>query len=237
MCEAYQGSRSDAPVTPIVVSMVREEWVEALDVRVHEEAQGKDNSRLLAVGRLSGEKGFDVLLRAVRDLVSSGRQVTLDIVGAGSEQEALERLIQELDLSNSVFLRGYVPFGEELLSYYRRADIFVLPSRSGEGVPQVLLEAMASGTPVVASAVEGVPYIINDGDNGLLVPPDDPGLLAGRLREVMDDRRLAKHLAIEGRTFVSAHTLERECEHIIATLERYWPQRLRTLEQSSNGLV
>ncbi len=224
---AYKGRHPDAPVVPIVVSMVRQKLVASMGEGEGRETREANCRRLLAVGRLSGEKGFDVLLDAVSSMVSGGRKITLDIVGEGPERAALERRITGLGLQASVTLHGYIPFGPTLLAYYRNADVFVLPSRSGEGVPQVLLEAMASSTPVVASAVEGVPYLIDDGMNGLLVPPDAPDMLASRVCEVLDDEALSTALAREGHAFVAAHTLELERAHIIGTLVRYWPQGLR----------
>jgi len=228
MQAAYQGGRQDAPVVSIVVSMVREAVVRQAAGSVSSGDPVNEGIRmLLAVGRLSGEKGFDVLLDAVSRLAAEGRRICLDLVGEGVERKALERQIVQAGLEGVARLRGYVPFGAELLDYYRRADLFVLPSRSGEGVPQVLLEAMATGTPVVATAVEGVPYLIKDGENGLLVASEDAASLAERIAELLDDRELADNLAERGRAFASVHTLERECDNIVSTISRYWSNDLR----------
>jgi glycosyltransferase involved in cell wall biosynthesis len=227
MFAAYKGSSDTAPVVPIVISLVRDELVSTPIGRRDATVSSRADARLLAVGRLSGEKGFDILLETVHRLIGEGRKVTLDIVGTGPEKVTLEELVSRLGLQRHVFLRGYVPFGEDLLDYYRQADVFVLPSRSGEGVPQVLLEAMANGTPAVAAAVEGIPYLVDDGENGLLVPSEDPDALARRIGELLDDPSLAERLGMNGREFVAAHTLEKERSWVVSNILRYWPQGLR----------
>jgi len=226
MLEAYKERDPKAPVVSVVISMVQEKTVAEMQLSEARARERGEPRRLLAVGRLSREKGLDLLLDAVHRLVGEGRKLTLDIVGEGVEKAVLERQIHGLGMESTVTLRGYVRFGDDLLACYRSAEVFVLPSRS-EGVPQVLLEAMACGTPVVAAAVGGVPYLIEEGENGLLVRPDDVEALAETIKKILDDPRLAEHLSCHGRHFVKEHTLEREREHILHTLSSYWRQRLR----------
>ncbi len=118
-----------------------------------------------AAGRLSAEKGFDVLLRAVAELVRRDVPVSLWIAGEGAARPALERLIHQLGLQQRVRLLGHL---SDLKPFYQALDVFVLSSLR-EGLPNVVLEAMALEVPVVATRVAGVPSLISPAENGLLV--------------------------------------------------------------------
>lgn len=122
-----------------------------------------------AAGRLAGEKAFDVLIRSVHRLVGRGIDVNLVIVGEGSERAALERLVRELSLGDRVFLPGWQA---DVRGYFEAMDVFALSSRR-EGLPNVVLEAMALEVPVVATRVNGVPRLVQDGRNGFLVEAGD----------------------------------------------------------------
>ncbi len=122
-----------------------------------------------AVGRLSGEKGFDVLIRSTHALVSRGLDVRTVIVGEGGERANLERLIRELDLGDRVRLAGWQA---EVRPYFEAMDVFALSSLR-EGLPNVLLEAMALEVPIVSTRVNGVPRLVQDGRNGFLVNAGD----------------------------------------------------------------
>ena len=131
-------------------------------------------------------KGAEVLLKAARELVSKGYRIRVLAVGP-FESEKYERHLKEmthrLGLDEIVTWTGFVENTQEMLL---AMDLFVLPSLFGEGMPMVLLEAMAAGLPVVASAVEGVPEIVRDGCEGLLVRPGAPSALAGAIRRFLD---------------------------------------------------
>jgi glycosyltransferase involved in cell wall biosynthesis len=103
----------------------------------------------------------------------------LAIVGDGPERGTLERLARELGIEKHVLFAGKVSH-RELLRWYAAADVFVLPSLS-EGRPTVINEAMAAGCAVIASQISGIPEQVTDGYNGFLVPPRDPGALAGKI--------------------------------------------------------
>lgn len=133
--------------------------------------------RLVAVGRLAPEKGFDVLLGAMGRLVAGGTDVHLEVVGAGPQQEHLARLA--LPLGARVRWLGPLP-RQELDARLAAAHALVAPSRR-EGLGLVALEALAQGRPVVASRVGGLPEAVVDGEDGLLVPPGDPAALAAAL--------------------------------------------------------
>lgn len=158
---------------------------------------GLSSNRCLigAVGRLSTEKGFDLLIRAVQTLIQSGRDVDLAIAGEGDEQANLERLIGELGLASRVHLWGY---RSDMRPVYEAMDIFALSSLR-EGLPNVMLEAMAMEAPVAATRIAGVPRLVQDGENGLLVQPGSKEDLAAALDLLVSDDRLRTRLAAAGR--------------------------------------
>jgi len=150
---------------------------------------------VVTVGRVSPEKGMDVLIQAFRMLRQNVEQVMLVLVGEGQERPSLERQVKALGLDRWVRFTG---FTETPGDYLEGADLFVLPSRS-EGIPNAVLEAMALGIPVVATAVGGVPEIITDGEDGRLVPPEDPGELAGAMAELLRDPQLRTRFIENGK--------------------------------------
>jgi glycosyltransferase involved in cell wall biosynthesis len=148
-----------------------------------------------AVGRLSPEKGFDLLIRAVAQLRGQGFDLHLVIVGEGEERPRLESLVRELGLEQSVRLLGY---RANLRPVYEAMDVFALSSLR-EGLPNVLLEAMALEVPVVATRIAGVPRLIADGTNGLLVGPGSVDELTAGIARLLPDAALRRRLAQAGR--------------------------------------
>jgi glycosyltransferase involved in cell wall biosynthesis len=145
---------------------------------------------VLAVGRLVEQKNHALAIRAL----ASVPDTTLVIVGDGPFRSTLERTAQEAGVADRVVFAGLRPDARALMG---AADAIVLPSR-WEGLPLTALEALASGTPLVATAVRGVRELVVDGQDALLVP-EDPSALATALRRVLDDPRLAARLAEAGR--------------------------------------
>jgi glycosyltransferase involved in cell wall biosynthesis len=139
------------------------------------------------VGRLEPEKAFDHLLRATRGLVDQGIDARAVIVGEGGDRGRLEALVAELGLGDRVSLPGW---RSDVRDYFEATDLFVLSSLR-EGLPNVLLEAMALEVPCVATRIAGIPRLIQDGRNGRLVPPDDPAALTAAVVELArhPDRR------------------------------------------------
>lgn len=140
---------------------------------------------LLGVGRLVPKKGFDTLLQAAREV--PGSEVV--VAGEGPERTALAGLAAELGVN--LWLPGYVSL-DEVATLLRRATVVVLPSRRAadgdrDGLANVLLEAMATGVPVVTTTAGSATDVVSDGGTGWLVPPDDPGSLATALRRVLGD--------------------------------------------------
>jgi glycosyltransferase involved in cell wall biosynthesis len=146
--------------------------------------------RLVAVGRLIEKKGFDVLLEACSLLRAWLRPLRCTLIGDGPLRSALDAQIRRQGLARHVTLAGARP-NDDVLRAIRRHDVLVMPSRptpTGErdGIPTVLIEAMAHGTSVVASAFAGIPELIDHGLTGRLVPPNNPQALARALAATMD---------------------------------------------------
>lgn len=155
---------------------------------------------LVAAGRLSPEKGHCHLVEAMARLKDHDPPVTLVILGSGRETERLRERITAAGLVGRVVLGG---FRADVLRCIAGADLIVNPSLS-EGLPNVVLEALALGRPVVATDVGGVRELITAGQTGWLVPPADPGALAGAITEALDDAPRARALAEAGRRRVAA---------------------------------
>jgi len=152
---------------------------------------------LISVARLSPEKAQRILIDAVARLVNEGRRVRLCLVGEGPDRRALERHIAARDLSGTVRLEGALN-QEQLKTLYRESDAFALASFA-EGVPVVLMEAMAMEIPCVATWITGVPELIQNGLDGLLVAPSDVTQLSTAIARLMDDPDLRKRIAKTGR--------------------------------------
>ncbi len=146
---------------------------------------------LLAMGRLTPQKGFDLLLDAMVGVRAAGVAAHLTIVGVGELEAELGARIRELGLAGVVDLVG---FQEQPERYFAHADVFVLSSRY-EGMPNVVLEALACGLPIVAfDCPHGVSEIVRDGVNGRLLPPEDVPALTAALVEVLRDDELRRRL-------------------------------------------
>jgi colanic acid/amylovoran biosynthesis glycosyltransferase len=159
-----------------------------------------DGLELLSAARLTQAKGHVVLLQALEMLARRGVDVRLTIVGEGPKRSDLERLARQLGVESQVRFEGAV--GRECIAeYYRRADAFCLPSFA-EGVPVVLMEAMAMELPVVATDVMGVRELVDDGVNGILVRPSRPDLLADAIDRLASNADLRRRLGAAGRETV-----------------------------------
>lgn len=154
-----------------------------------------DGDGVLYVGRLAPKKGLKYLIEAMANI-----DAPLTIVGDGEERDNLEPLADTHDVA--ITFEGMVP-PNEVDTYYRSAAVFVLPSIEGEGTPNVVLEAMAWGVPVVATDSGGVASLVNDGANGFLVPMRDTEALADRIGQLLEDDSLRHQLGTNAREFVA----------------------------------
>jgi glycosyltransferase involved in cell wall biosynthesis len=144
-----------------------------------------DSPRLLTVGRVVHQKGLDLAMRALSGLKDLAWE--WQIAGDGNRMQALVDLAVSLGISDRVHFLGWQS-RRDLIAWYHRANLFLFPSRH-EGMPNAVLEAMASGLPVVATRIPGTEELIVDGKSGVLVPPEDPAALREALRALLPDAR------------------------------------------------
>ncbi|MFI0450383.1 glycosyltransferase family 4 protein [Actinomadura sp. 6N118] len=166
----------------------------------------RDSKVVLAAGRLTRQKGFDLLIRAYEPLAAEHPDWTLRIFGGGPHRDRLRKMIADMGLAGRVDLRARtLDLAEEM----RRASIYVLSSRF-EGMPMVIIEAMSLGLPVVAfDCPTGPAEMITTGHDGLLVPPGDLPGLAAALRKLIEDATLRDRLGEEAIRSVRAYDLTR----------------------------
>ncbi len=163
---------------------------------------------VITVGRQTHQKGQTILLEAIPAVLESHPWAVFALVGDGPLHPALKKQAQELGIEKSVRFLGT---RDDVYALLHAADIFVLPSLS-EGLPMALLEAMGMGLPVIASALEGIASVVENGRHGLLPAPGEVQSLALALTRLLGDSALRASLAEEGRRLVLTHyTLERMC--------------------------
>ena len=189
--------------------------------RVWQESKGTEGDpiSLLAIGRLSYEKGFDILIAAARLLREQGVHVSVRIAGDGPRKNELSGLIEAAELKGQVLLTGYVTDPRPL---YLAADIFVLSSRT-EGLPLVLLEAMSLGTPVIATPVGDVPQVLGEEECGHLLTSTDAPTLAKAVCEFIEAGAAARERVVRNakrriEQEYSATAMAEKYLHIYSTL-------------------
>jgi len=169
--------------------------------------------QILCVGRLVAAKGQAVLVDAVAKLLQEGRRIQLTLAGDGPDRERLEAATKELGIEEHCsFLGGVNP--DAVRALYQSTQLFVLPSFA-EGIPVVLMEAMAMEVPCISTFVNGIPELIESGEQGLLVCPADGVALRDAIARVMDNKALARSLAEAGRSKVmTKYELIRNVAHL-----------------------
>ncbi|MDI9891468.1 glycosyltransferase [Microbacterium sp. NPDC016588] len=159
----------------------------------------RDANRILFVGRLTSEKGIDVVLRALAQL-DPALNATFDVVGGGDQRRNLEQLAAQLGVADRVTFHGHAS-EEDLRSLYTRASVFAIASIA-ELQSIATMEAMASGLPIVAANAVALPHLVHDGENGYLFEPGDADELAARLTDVLtaepDERRRMQQASLDG---------------------------------------
>lgn len=168
-----------------------------------------------SIGRLDAMKAHEILIRAIAQV----DQVTVIILGEGSERSNLEKLATELDLSDRVQLLGWV---ENPRSYLSKFDVVAMPSRS-EGFPLAMVEAMLAARPVIATRVGSMPEAVIDGKTGLLIEKNDAIALAAALRRLRDDSELRLQLGQQARQVAIAQFT---VDAMTASYEKLWQQIL-----------
>lgn len=154
---------------------------------------------IVGVGSLTKNKGFDYLLHAAHALLEKGIKVNVILVGDGEERQVLQGLARKLDIAEYVSFLGWQSF-DSVKEIMLGATVLVHPSSGlGDAVPTVIKEALALGTPVVASNVAGIPELLDDGCCGILVPPQDIQSLADGIKKIIEDKKLRLAYAQAGR--------------------------------------
>jgi glycosyltransferase involved in cell wall biosynthesis len=165
------------------------------------EARQKGKLIIGTVARLVPEKGIADLLTVIPGILNSFPHVEFLIVGGGPGRCQFENRAAELGIAEHVCFAGQ---REDMPGVYASMDLFVLPSHY-EGLPMSILEAMASGVPVVATAVGDISNVVQDCKTGLIVPPHNPLQLSNAIRRLLDDKELRKQLSANGRDYVAHH--------------------------------
>jgi colanic acid/amylovoran biosynthesis glycosyltransferase len=182
-------------------------------------------SRVVFVGRFVAKKGLDTLLRACARLVARGLVVDCRLYGGGEEEERLRALAGGLGLDSVVRFEGPVP-NERFYETLNHDDVFVVPSRlmpdgDRDGIPVVLIEAMAAGLTVVSTPVSGIPELVEHGESGYLVAPDDPAALAALLEMLLATPAARERVAAAARRTVSERfALEAAGERLAGWISR-----------------
>ena len=179
-----------------------------------------DSLRVLFVGRLVPEKGPSVLLDAVGLLASEGVEIDVRMVGGGPLVDTLADEVSRSGLGDRVQLLG--PVGQDAIAeHFAWADTFCLPSFA-EGLPVVLMEAMAAGVPPVTTRIAGIPELVLDGINGFVVSPGRPDLVADRLAQLARDPQMRATLGVRAREAVveefSVSSAARSQEHFLRSV-------------------
>ena len=194
--------------------------VQLRDIASRTDALTGARARILTVSRIDPRKGLRILPAVVATLRAGGHDVSLDIVGptvgqAGeAERNAIVQESQQLGVDAHVTFRGPVAL-DELIRAYREFDVFVLPTKPGEGIPRVLLEAMAGGLPVVTTSVAGITSLIAHEQNGLLIDGDSAPAIAAAIARLIDDPALRRRIIDAGYEAARAHTIEQQAEQMM----------------------
>lgn len=201
-----------------------------VDPMLYDRPRPKPGKKLLFVGRLAGVKGVPVLLEALTTLRDLHPDLRLTLVGDGPERAVLEAKAQVLGVADLVDFVGYKS-QDEVAEHLAQSDIFVLPSFA-EGLPVVLMEALASRVPVVTTRIAGVAELVEDGVNGYLVPPGDVASLTDRLEQLLANPDTRTAMGEAGRARVMEEfNIRTETARLAGLLRSYHqgtpPQKIR----------
>jgi glycosyltransferase involved in cell wall biosynthesis len=221
VCQAFERQLVSFGISPSRISICRNSVVQieipsAGELAALRNALGipPDARVVLAVGRLSSEKGHADLLEAVAALREGNPAWILRVVvvGDGPERQSLGRKAAALGVAEHILFAGH---REDVRPFYGLADLFVLPSHS-EGSPNVLLEAMSAGLPIVATAAGGSVELVSDGQTALLIAARDPRAMSAAMGRLLQDRELASRLGAHAREASRQYTPEAYARSVIA---------------------
>ncbi|MFT4577842.1 MAG: teichuronic acid biosynthesis glycosyltransferase TuaC, partial [Nitrospinales bacterium] len=179
-----------------------------------------DQQIILSIGSLNKTKNHTLLINTFAEIAASNNSWHLYIIGEGEEQQNLEKQILDVKLEQKITLLGSVDHNS-ISKWLKAADIFVHPSQS-EGTPNVLLEAMACGLPVIASKVGGIPELIKDNTEGLLFESNSKDDLKEKLNRLTQDKQLQKILAKNAQKKITTHysSWKNQAEKLLALYEQ-----------------
>lgn len=193
------------------------------DIASREDTCGSGPVKCLTVSRIDPRKGLRVLPAAIASLAAQGRDVTIDIVGptigqlGDTERDAIAAEARRLGVEDRVRLRGAIPL-DQLMPLYQEYDVFVLPTQPGEGIPRVLLEAMAAGLPIVTTGVSGIRSLVRHGENGVLIAESSAEAIATALAQIISDAALRRRIIDGGYWTARNHTLERQAASMMSAV-------------------
>ena len=184
---------------------------------------GLPNGHLLVglISYLRSYKGHEYFIEAARIIAARRDDVTFVIVGEGPEERSIRTRIEQLGLTPRIRMLG---FRQDLLNVFRSFDVFAIPSVEGDTIPQVLMQALAIGIPVVSTTVGSIPDVVIQGETGFVVPPRDANALAERIVGLLDDAPLRARMGVQGRSLVQrCYSLE----HMLDRLEGVYARLTR----------
>jgi len=215
---AALAGKHSRPAHPVLQTQTT--TIDAHEIASREATCGGPRIKLLTVSRIDPRKGLRVLPDVVRLLRGRGFDVDIDIVGpavgapGAAEQTAIEQEANAAAIGDRVRLAGAVPL-DRLMPLYRQYDLFVLPTLPGEGIPRVLLEAMAAGLPVVTTRVAGIPSLIAHERNGLLVDEPAAAPVADAIARLITDGPLRRRLIASGYETARGFTLQAQAARMM----------------------
>ena len=184
---------------------------------------------VLYTGRISYSKGVTDILEAVLSLHAQGFDIVFDLVGWAENDDILQeisRTAAEHGAGDKVIYHGLKKIGEELFSYYKQADMYVVASRSSfEGFPRTIWEALAHSTPVIATSVGSIPLFLQDQETVLLTEPNNTPMLATAIKRMIMDAPFRQRLIAQGREAVRENTLENRAGQIVQHITDWVEQR------------
>lgn len=189
--------------------------------------------RLLYTGRMDRAKGLFEMVEALALLVEEGCDVLLDMVGWPAQGDdiisELQVFAEQRGVSSRLHYHGYKPVGPELFAFYEQADVYVIASKTSEGFPRTIWEAMAHSLPVVATTVGSIPYFLVDRTSALLIEPNNSVELANAVRQILFDKATRQKLIFNGLSLAKENTLERRANEVMTQINRWTVEKAHAL--------